>query len=186
MIGMMEVECAARGLRCLVVENAPDWQRIVARSRFTLAPRGMGKTSYRVAEAIQLESLPIYGYIRWTTLWVPYEDSAIDLRRYGFIVHIDAPNATYDNHLASVLSQVEEIVKDQTQTRFLQMQAEREKAECIRVHTPPLSFAFTHAGMCADYWRYAGMTNMIHAFVQSPLESPAGLPHLQCSKMLSM
>jgi hypothetical protein len=40
--------------------NLQDYCRILARSTFTLCPRGYGQTSFRIAEAMQYGSIPIY------------------------------------------------------------------------------------------------------------------------------
>jgi hypothetical protein len=45
---------------------------ITSRSFFTLSPRGYGKTSFRLYESMQLDSIPIYVY---DEEWLPWKDS---------------------------------------------------------------------------------------------------------------
>ncbi len=44
---------------------------MMARSRFALCPRGYGRTSFRLYEAIQMGCVPVYIY---DELWLPYQD----------------------------------------------------------------------------------------------------------------
>lgn len=63
-----------------------DWMEVMARSEFSLAPRGLGPTSFRLYEAIALSSLPIY---IWNDVkWLPYETD-IDWSRFAVVVHQD-------------------------------------------------------------------------------------------------
>ena len=56
----------------------------MAASTFTLAPRGMGPTSFRMYEALSMASLPIY---IWNDVrWVPQEKE-LDWERFAVIVH---------------------------------------------------------------------------------------------------
>ena len=59
---------------------------IVSKSYFTLAPRGYGKTSFRLYEAMQLDSVPIYIY---DEPWLPWKR---DLDWSKFCVLIDENN----------------------------------------------------------------------------------------------
>lgn len=60
-----------------------DWQRLLCDSRFTLCPRGFGRTSYRIAETLQMGRVPIYVYS--DVPWIPYKHL---FRHVGFVVHI--------------------------------------------------------------------------------------------------
>lgn len=63
-----------------------NWMEVMSQSDFSLAPRGLGPTSFRLYEAIALSSLPIY---IWNDLkWLPYE-SDIDWSRFAVVVHQD-------------------------------------------------------------------------------------------------
>lgn len=49
-----------------------DWFDIMRRSTFSLCPRGMGRTSFRLYEALSVCSIPIY--IWDEAEWLPYQD----------------------------------------------------------------------------------------------------------------
>lgn len=60
-----------------------DWEAVMARSHFSLCPRGGGPTSFRLFEALSVASIPIYIWDRWR--WLPYEDE-LDWSQFGFVV----------------------------------------------------------------------------------------------------
>lgn len=56
----------------LIRHRGPSWDRVVASSPFCLVPRGFGRTSFLMYEAIQLSVVPIYV---WDDReWLPYRD----------------------------------------------------------------------------------------------------------------
>jgi len=52
-------------------EKEEDFLSVMARSKFSLCPRGYGPTSYRLYEAMQVGSVPVYVYDRE---WLPWQD----------------------------------------------------------------------------------------------------------------
>jgi len=49
-----------------------NWRSVMEKSTFTLCPRGLGRTSFRLYEAISVGSIPIY---IWDDIeWLPYKD----------------------------------------------------------------------------------------------------------------
>ena len=68
---------------------------VMSKSRFTLAPRGYGKTSFRLYEALHLGSIPVYIY---DDKWLPYEDN-IDWSKMAVLVHTDELDGLYDRLL---------------------------------------------------------------------------------------
>jgi hypothetical protein len=58
---------------------------VISRTKFTLCPRGYGKTSFRLYESIQMDSVPVY--ITDET-WLPWENE-IDWNESIIIVHPD-------------------------------------------------------------------------------------------------
>lgn len=60
-----------------------DFIDVMCRSTFALCPRGYGKTSYRLYEAMQLGCIPVYLY---DEPWLPYAD-ALDWREFVVLVH---------------------------------------------------------------------------------------------------
>jgi len=62
---------------CIVeIKKLPlkDYCEIMARSVFSLCPRGYGKSSFRIQEAIQLESIPVYISDEFI---IPYHDESL-------------------------------------------------------------------------------------------------------------
>jgi hypothetical protein len=71
---------------------------ITARSKFTLCPRGYGATSFRLYEAMQLESVPVYIYYKQPFL--PFKD---EIDWSTFCILIDSENMSQiDNILTSI------------------------------------------------------------------------------------
>lgn len=60
-----------------------DYCKLMARSVFSLAPRGYGQSSFRICEALQFGSIPVYISDHWI---VP---GNIDFNTYGVLVHND-------------------------------------------------------------------------------------------------
>ena len=72
-----------------------------SKSRFTLAPRGYGKTSFRMYEALRLNSIPVYIY---DDEWLPYKE-VLDWSKLAVLVHI--------NHIDTLYNRLKEITDDQ-------------------------------------------------------------------------
>jgi hypothetical protein len=66
--------------------------KIMSKSRFTLAPRGYGKTSFRLYEALRMGSVPVYIY---DDMWLPYQE-IIDWSKMVVLVHVDELDKLYD------------------------------------------------------------------------------------------
>lgn len=60
-----------------------DYCKLMARSVFSLAPRGYGQSSFRICEALQFGSIPVYISDHWI---VP---GNVDFNTYGVLVHND-------------------------------------------------------------------------------------------------
>ena len=63
---------------------ADNWTELVAESAISLAPRGFGRSSYHVAEIIQLGRLPLVVYSAGkgkfhTHAWLPYKGTRADV-----------------------------------------------------------------------------------------------------------
>ena len=61
----------------------PEWQDWISRTRFNLAPRGFGPTSFRIAEIVQLERIPVYIHSKGER-WSAYDHSNISIDSIGF------------------------------------------------------------------------------------------------------
>lgn len=70
----MLVEVASLLPRGMVrVGQTEDWKRMLGATLFNLAPRGYGRTSYRLAEIVQTGRIPVYLYDDYA--WLPYVSS---------------------------------------------------------------------------------------------------------------
>ena len=84
----------------------PDWRSVARQSIFALAPRGYGRTSFRLFELLQYGTLPVYLYD--DVAWTPYQHYAdfmppgavvpsltdggpTDVRRFGAVLQVDRP-----------------------------------------------------------------------------------------------
>jgi hypothetical protein len=63
-----------------------DWETIYRRSRFVLAPRGIGRGTFRLIEILQMGLIPVYVYDDFP--WLPYYDS-INWSSLAVLVPID-------------------------------------------------------------------------------------------------
>ena len=63
-----------------------NWKQIMGRSIFSLCPRGLGRTSLRLVEALSLGSIPVY---LWDDReWLPYQDE-LDWTEFSISLPID-------------------------------------------------------------------------------------------------
>ena len=63
--------------------NFFTFKDVMERSIFALCPRGYGKTSFRINEALNLGAIPVYMY---DDPWIPFFD-LIDFKEYGILIH---------------------------------------------------------------------------------------------------
>jgi hypothetical protein len=61
---------------------------ITEKSYFVLCPRGYGKTSFRLYEAMQLGSVPIYITDRSKNLWLPFKEY-VEWNDFSLIIYPD-------------------------------------------------------------------------------------------------
>jgi hypothetical protein len=64
-------------------------------TKFNLAPRGYGRSSFRFAEIIQMNRVPVFVYDDYP--WVPYNGSAISAETFGFVAGLHVPDRFYAN-----------------------------------------------------------------------------------------
>ena len=80
----------------------PNFKEIMERSIFALCPRGYGKTSFRINEALNLGAIPVYIY---DDSWIPFEDE-IKFEEYGVLIS------------ESNLNQIDEILKSYSKNQI--------------------------------------------------------------------
>jgi len=56
-----------------------DWRDVMARSKFSLCPRGYGRTSFHVYETLQMGLIPIFVYVEDDVEWLPYGNAMKDI-----------------------------------------------------------------------------------------------------------
>jgi hypothetical protein len=67
------------------LEKQEKFLNVTSSSRFTLCPRGYGKTSFRLYEALKLNSIPIYIY---DESFLPYTE-LIDWSKMAILIHVN-------------------------------------------------------------------------------------------------
>lgn len=80
--------------------------KTTSESRFTLAPRGYGKTSFRLYEALRLNSIPVYIY---DDAWLPYQE-LLDWSKLAVLVHTDDIDQLYDRLKSITDEQISEML----------------------------------------------------------------------------
>ena len=123
---------------------------------FNLAPRGFGRTSYRLAEIIQTGRIPIYLYDDYE--WLPYRGTNISFNSLGYGLSIDGMNVTQSIWLAQ---EIASLVKDP-----------------IRIEKMLLSVQSVR-----PYYTYDGVMKQIELFLQDPFGSQGG--YLTCTALPS-
>ena len=63
-----------------------DWAQVMRTGKLNLAPRGYGRTSFRLIESLQMGLVPVYVYDDHD--WSPYKGSEANIRNFGFAVNI--------------------------------------------------------------------------------------------------
>ena len=62
--------------------HANNWEEVMLDSRFNLAPRGYGRSSFRFSEIIQMGRIPVF---LWDDVpWIPYQGSEISIEHFGY------------------------------------------------------------------------------------------------------
>jgi len=83
-----------------------QWRDVMLSSQLSMCPRGFGRTSFRLTEALQLGLIPIYIYSDVT--WVPYADL---FNQIGFTANMTSIRQLVDELLETPVSQLEEMEK---------------------------------------------------------------------------
>jgi hypothetical protein len=78
------------------VENQTKFLEIMSQSRFSLAPRGYGKSSFRMYEALNMKSVPVYVY---DEPWLPYTE-ILDWSKMAVLIHVKDIPTMYETLLA--------------------------------------------------------------------------------------
>lgn len=95
-------------------DNQNNFMNMTTDSKFTLAPRGYGRSSFRFFEAFKLGTVPVYVWD--DIIWLPYQD-VLDYTKFSFIVREEELCG-----LGDILEEVDE-------TKYLSMLEEYEKVK---------------------------------------------------------
>ena len=72
--------------------NQKKYIELMSRSIFSLAPRGYGKSSFRMYEALNLGSIPVYIY---DEPWLPYTE-LLDWKKMAVLIHVKDISTIYE------------------------------------------------------------------------------------------
>jgi hypothetical protein len=74
-------------------QNQETFIETTINSRFALAPRGYGRSSFRFFEAMLLNRIPVYF---WDDIeWLPYQEH-LDYSKFTISIHISKISQTYE------------------------------------------------------------------------------------------
>ena len=95
-------------------EDAERFVEVTSRSRFCLAPRGYGRSSFRFFEAMLLDVVPVYV---WDDVeWLPYL-AEIDYKRFCISVHVSELPLLYDRLAKIGEEEYEKMVEEMRRVR---------------------------------------------------------------------
>jgi len=86
--------------------RGPTWETDMQETKFNLAPRGYGRSSFRFAESIQMGR--IVAHIHDDIPWVAYHDTKFSVKEYGFLSGLTDPNNTIENMVHQMKSLTDE------------------------------------------------------------------------------
>lgn len=134
------------------------WEAKMAATLINLAPRGFGRTSYRLAEVIQTGRIPLFLY-SGEVAWVPYRGTNISVEAIGFIATSNEtnPNAPESESIPVIARKIAALNQEGAQALL-------RKVDSVREH-------YTLPGVIAQ----------IDKFVQDPLAPNGG--QLRCVRV---
>ena len=69
------------------IYEGPEWKEVMRTASLNLAPRGYGRSSFRLVECIQMGLIPVY---LWDDHeWAPYRGSPAYVGSFGYSMHIN-------------------------------------------------------------------------------------------------
>lgn len=88
---MRPFEIPGNSTKQFIHYQGEQFKQVIQRSIFHLCPRGFGRTSFRLYEAVQLGTIPIY---IWDDVnWIPYGNL---MERIGVIIHVSQIEDLFD------------------------------------------------------------------------------------------
>ena len=68
------------------IAGVESWRDVMSHSKLSLCPRGFGRSSYHLAETVQMGRVPVYVYDGADDYWVPYEK--LFRRSLGYVTDV--------------------------------------------------------------------------------------------------
>ena len=137
MLSQINAACIEKNIS-LRVGQGPSWQKDMYATKFNLAPRGYGRSSFRYAEAIQMGRIPVF---LWDDLpWIPYAGTNLSAEIIGLSAGLRATGNSMREMVESVAN----------------MTAKQESEKYDRVKDARYHFT------------YAGLEQQITMFISDP------------------
>jgi hypothetical protein len=76
-----------------------DWKQVMRNSRFSLVPRGYGRTAFHLMESLQMGLVPVYVHLEGDVPWVPYVEL---FQEIGYITDASSLPALITNQLLNM------------------------------------------------------------------------------------
>jgi len=150
MLSQISAACSELNVT-LRLGQGPTWQRDMQGSKFNLAPRGYGRSSFRYAEAVQMGRMPVF---LWDDVpWIPYAGTNLSADSIGFSAGLRVPG----HPLREMVEKVRNMTAEQ----------EAEKMKRLREARPHFTFA--------------GVLRQIELFMNDPFSEKEGASSLRCT-----
>ena len=178
---------AERAMVTLFSSNIEDWVSEMKSSRFNLAPRGYGRSSFRFAEIVQMGRVPVF---LWDDVpWIPYQGTDISIEHFGLqcglhsqaeqVVPVDA-KANYLRHKHEKVKAIEKDVSlEKLVARMADLKKDIQAYGSLQRFVTSVRFHYT----------YDGVIHAIQEFIADPFDirgkgSKTGLEgnYLRCTK----
>lgn len=87
--------------------QGPQWVEDMSGTKFNLAPRGYGRSSFRFAESIQMGRIPVFLYN--DIPWIPYQGSEFSIETYGYVAGLTGS----ENTLVELVQNLSKLTADE-------------------------------------------------------------------------
>jgi hypothetical protein len=131
--------------------HGPSWKQDMEHTKYNLAPRGYGRSSFRFAESVQMGRIPVFVYDDLP--WIPYDGSNISVGLYGFSGGLNAVR----NH--TLLKETVWAIGNMTEEGY------QKKLQALR--------------NVRKYFTYEGVFEQVEAFLKDPFGPEGG--QLRCT-----
>jgi hypothetical protein len=93
------------------------WRDVMRQSKFSLCPRGFGRTSYHVMETLQMGLIPIQVYVKGDISWMPYPTLLLDNLAFTTTVQelpalLERLSSLSDAQIEAMETEIERLIPD--------------------------------------------------------------------------